>query len=41
MKKIYQTPKTDSITLLGANAIMAGSGNFIPTGDNVSGEYGD
>ena len=42
MKKNYITPQTEAIELLGANAIMAGSGaNFIPTGANVGGEYGD
>ncbi len=41
MKKSYITPQTEAIELLGANAIMAGSGNFIATGANVSGEYGD
>ena len=40
MKKNYIAPQTEAIELLGANAIMAGS-SFIPTGDNVSGEYGD
>ena len=25
MKKLYQTPKTDSIQLIGQNAIMVGS----------------
>ena len=41
MKKSYIAPQTEAIELLGANAIMAGSGSFIPTGANVSGEYGD
>jgi hypothetical protein len=41
MKKSYITPQTEAIELLGANAIMAGSGSFIPTGANVSGAYGD
>jgi hypothetical protein len=41
MKKSYITPQTEAIELLGANAIMAGSGNFISTGDPVSGAYGD
>ena len=41
MKKSYITPQTEAIELLGANAIMAGSGNFISTGGSVSGEYGD
>ena len=34
-------PQTEAIELLGANAIMAGSGSYIPTGGNVSGEYGN
>ena len=33
-------PQTEAIELLGANAIMAGSGSFIPTGDPVGGVYG-
>ena len=41
MKKVYMVPQTEAIELLGANAIMAGSGSYIPTGANVSGEYGD
>ena len=41
MKKSYIAPQTEAIELLGANAIMAGSGGFIPTGDPVSGGYGD
>ena len=41
MKKNYIAPQTEAIELLGANAIMAGSGGFIPTGENVSGAYGD
>ena len=41
MKKNYITPQTEAIELLGANAIMVGSGAFIPTGGAVSGEYGD
>ena len=41
MKKNYIAPQTEAIELLGANAIMAGSGGFIPTGDSVSGAYGD
>ena len=41
MKKIYIAPQTEAIELLGANAIMAGSGSFIPTGNPVSGAYGD
>ena len=34
-------PQTEAIELLGANAIMAGSGSYIPTGANVGGAYGD
>ena len=34
-------PQTEAIELLGANAIMAASGSFIPTGQDVSGAYGD
>ena len=34
-------PQTEAVELLGANAIMAGSSSFIPTGENVSGAYGD
>ena len=41
MKKVYISPQTEAIELLGANAIMAASGAFIPTGATVSGEYGD
>ena len=41
MKKSYIAPQTEALELLGANAIMAGSGGFIPTGENVSGAYGD
>ena len=41
MKKVYIAHQTEAIELLGANAIMAGSGGFIPTGENVSGAYGD
>ena len=29
MKKQYQTPQTESIQLLGSNAIMVGSSGFI------------
>ena len=28
MKKVYIAPQTEAIELLGANAIMAGSGTF-------------
>ena len=41
MKKNYIAPQTEAIELLGANAIMAASGGFIPTGGTVSGGYGD
>ena len=43
MKKVYVAPQTEAIQLLGANAIMAGSGEpkFIPTGSGVSDAYGD
>ena len=41
MKKNYIAPQTEAIELLGANASMAGSGSFIPTGDPVGGAYGD
>lgn len=41
MKKVYVAPQTEAIELLGANAIMAGSGDFLPTGNPVNGEYGD
>lgn len=44
MKKVYLAPQTEAIELLGENAIMAGSpkgASFIPTGDAVSGAYGD
>ena len=40
MKKVYISPQTEAIELLGANAIMAGS-SIIPTGDPVGGAYGD
>ena len=42
MKKNYIAPQTEAIELLGTNAIMAGSGNFINVhGDPVGGKYGD
>ena len=41
MKKVYIAPQTEAIELLGGNAIMAGSGGFIPTGENVGGVFGD
>ena len=42
MKKVYIAPQTEAIELLGSNAIMAGSGNFISVHNGtVSGEYGD
>ena len=43
MKKVYIAPQTEAIQLLGANAIMAGSGEpkFIPTGSGVNDVYGD
>ena len=34
-------PQTEAIELLGANAIMAGSGDFIPTGNPVNNVFGD
>ena len=40
MKKNYIAPQTEAIELLGSNAIMAGSGSYIPTGDAVGGVYG-
>ena len=41
MKKSYIAPQTEAIELLGANAIMAASGSYIPEGDPISGAYGD
>ena len=43
MKKSYIAPQTEAIELLGANAIMAGSGSFINVnGVSVGGDtYGD
>ena len=41
MKKNYIAPQTEAIELLGANAIMAASGGFIPTGSQVGGVFGD
>ena len=44
MKKNYIAPQTEAIQLLGENAIMVGSptgGKYIPTGNAVSGAYGD
>jgi hypothetical protein len=42
MKKSYIAPQTEAIELLGANAIMVASGNFINVhADPVSGAYGD
>jgi hypothetical protein len=43
MKKVYIAPQTEAIELLGANAIMSGSGGFINvSGEAVgSGSYGD
>ena len=35
MKKVYIAPQTEAIELLGANAIMAASGGFIPVGGGV------
>ena len=32
MKKVYMAPQTEAIELLGANAIMAGSGYHDPLG---------
>ena len=29
MKKVYIAPQTEAIQLLGENAIMAGSGNYV------------
>ena len=40
MKKVYIAPQTEAIELLGANAIMAASGSYIPTGDPVGNVYG-
>ena len=40
MKKSYMAPQTEAIELLGANAIMIGSGNFISTGGDVTGGDG-
>ena len=37
MKKSYIAPQTEAIELLGANAIMVGSGGFIPTGEGTGG----
>ena len=41
MKKNYIAPQTEAIELLGSNAIMVGSGGFIPTGGSVGGVVGD
>ena len=42
MKKNYMAPQTEAIELLGTNAIMAGSGNFINVHGNAGyGDYGD
>ena len=41
MKKVYLAPQTEAIELLGTNAIMAGSSNFIKVDGTVSGAYGD
>ena len=42
MKKSYIAPQTEAIELLGANAIMVASSNFINVhGNSVSGVYGD
>ena len=42
MKKVYIAPQTEAIELLGANAIMAGSGYHDPLGGvGGSGGFGD
>ena len=40
MKKVYIAPQTEAIELLGANAIMAASGGFIPVGGVIDGGSG-
>ena len=41
MKKVYIAPQTEAIELLGANAIMSGSSNFISVNGEATGGYGD
>ena len=41
MKKVYIAPQTEAIELLGANAIMSGSGSFISVNGEATGGYGD
>ncbi len=38
MKKVYIAPQTEAIELLGANAIMAGSGGFLIPGGSGDGD---
>ena len=42
MKKVYVAPQTEAIEILADKVLMASPGaKFIPTGDAVSGAYGD
>ena len=42
MKKAYLAPQTEAIEILADKVLMASSGaTFIPTGETVSGAYGD
>ena len=42
MKKVYVAPQTEAIEVLADKVLMASAGaKFIPTGDAVSGAYGD
>ena len=42
MKKVYLAPQTEAMKLMVSTVLMASPGaRFIPTGDAVSGEYGD
>ena len=42
MKKVYLAPQTEAIEILADKVLMASPGaKFIPTGETVSGAYGD
>ena len=42
MKKAYLAPHTEAMELMASTVLMASPGaKFIPTGDAVSGAYGD
>ncbi len=42
MKKVYLAPHTEAMELIASTVLMASPGaKFIPTGEAVSGAYGD